>query len=561
MFLGDITQKIQNIDRLRHILQVLAKYGFGYIIDRLKIDQNIVSKGLIRFGPVKKLDIFGMPVPVRARKVLEELGPTFIKLGQILSTRPDVIPLELCKEFEKLQDDVPSFEYKKVEEVIRNELKNPVDTIFNNFSRTPVAAASLSQVHFAELKTGEKGVVKIQRPDIRKVITTDLKILDGLAKSIEKHIEEGKIYNPVGIVNEFKETILKEIDFNAEATHIVRFQLNFKDSNTVYVPKIFHDLSTGRVLTIERIEGTKITDIESIEKSGLDRKQISVNVADAVLKQIFVDGFFHADPHPGNIFVIEDNKIVFLDYGMIGRIDEATKDQLANILTAIIERDVPEISDAFMAMGIIDEVDIRKLNIGFAELMDSYHGVPLNELRIGPLLVGIVKLVSQYKMKIPPDLFLLAKTMLTIESVSRSLNPEFNMTVQAKPFVENLLKSRYSPKKIAKEIRKFAKDLYRFKSTFPKDLNIILSKIKKGTLNIDFEHHGLENFILHMDKVSNRIAFSLIIAALVIGSSIIMQTDKGPLFLGFPVLGIIGFLVASILGLGLAIAILRSGRL
>ncbi len=450
MFLGDITQKIQNIDRLRHILQVLAKYGFGYIIDRLKIDQNIVSKGLIRFGPVKKLDIFGMPVPVRARKVLEELGPTFIKLGQILSTRPDVIPLELCKEFEKLQDDVPSFEYKKVEEVIRNELKNPVDTIFNNFSRTPVAAASLSQVHFAELKTGEKGVVKIQRPDIRKVITTDLKILDGLAKSIEKHIEEGKIYNPVGIVNEFKETILKEIDFNAEATHIVRFQLNFKDSNTVYVPKIFHDLSTGRVLTIERIEGTKITDIESIEKSGLDRKQISVNVADAVLKQIFVDGFFHADPHPGNIFVIEDNKIVFLDYGMIGRIDEATKDQLANILTAIIERDVPEISDAFMAMGIIDEVDIRKLNIGFAELMDSYHGVPLNELRIGPLLVGIVKLVSQYKMKIPPDLFLLAKTMLTIESVSRSLNPEFNMTVQAKPFVENLLKSRYSPKKIAK---------------------------------------------------------------------------------------------------------------
>lgn len=561
MLLGDITQKIQNIDRLRQIIQVLVKYGFGYIIDRLKIDQNIIRKNLIRFGQIKKLDLFDMPMPVRARKVLEELGPTFIKLGQILSTRPDIIPLEFCKEFEKLQDDVPPFEYKKAEEVIRNELKNPVDKIFNNFSRTPEAAASLSQVHFAELKTGEKVVVKVQRPKIRKVITTDLNILEGLAKLIEKRIEESRIYNPVGIVNEFKETILKEIDFNAEATHSVRFQLNFKDDTTVYVPKIFHNLSTGKVLTIERIEGTKITDIEKIEKSGLDRKQIAVNGANAILKQIFIDGFFHADPHPGNIFVIEGNKIVFLDYGMVGRIDEATKDQLANILTAMIARDVPEISDAFIAMGMIDEVDVRKLNLGLADLMDSYYGIPLNELRIGPLLVEIVKLVSQYRVKIPPDLFLLVKTMLTIESVGSSLYPEFNMTVQAKPFVENLLKSRYSPKRIAMEIRKFAKDLYRFKSTFPKDLNIILSKIKKGTLRIDFEHQGLENLILHMDKVSNRIAFSLIIAALVIGSSIIMQTDKGPLFLGFPVLGVIGFIVASILGLGLAIAILRSGRL
>ena len=561
MFLGDITQKIQNIDRLRQIIQVLVKYGFGYIIDRLKIDQNIIRKNLIRFGQIKKLDLFDMPMPVRARKVLEELGPTFIKLGQILSTRPDVIPLEFCKEFEKLQDDVPPFEYKKAEEVIRDELKNPVDKVFNNFSRTPEAAASLSQVHFAELKTGEKVVAKVQRPKIRKVITTDLNILEGLAKLMEKRIEESRIYNPVGIVNEFKETILKEIDFNAEATHSVRFQLNFKDDTTVYVPKIFHNLSTGKVLTIERIEGTKITDIEKIEKSGLDRKQIAVNGANAILKQIFIDGFFHADPHPGNIFVIEGNKIVFLDYGMVGRIDETTKDQLANILTAMIERDIPEISDTFIAMGLIDEVDVRKLNLGLADLMDSYYGIPLNELRIGPLLVEIVKLVSQYRVKIPPDLFLLVKTMLTIESVGSSLYPEFNMTVQARPFVENLLKSRYSPKKIAMEIRKFAKDLYRFKSTFPKDLNIILSKIKKGTLSIDFEHQGLENLILHMDKVSNRIAFSLIIAALVIGSSIIMQTDKGPLFLWFPVLGVIGFIVASIFGLGLAIAILRSGRL
>ncbi|MDR4504239.1 MAG: AarF/UbiB family protein [Candidatus Scalindua sp.] len=561
MLFGEITQKIYNIDRLRQILQVLAKYGFGYVVHRLKLDQSIIPNNLFRFGPMKRLEIFDLPVPVRARRVLEELGPAFIKLGQILSTRPDIIPLEFCKEFEKLQDKVPPFEFKKVEEVVESELKRPINEIFNNFSQTPVAAASLSQVHYAELKSGEKVVVKVQRPNIKKVITTDLKILEGLVRLIEKHMEESRVYNPVGIVNEFQESILKEMDFNAEATHVVRFQLNFKDNATVYVPKIFHQVSTGRVLTLERIEGTKITDKEQIGKLGLDRKQIAVNGANAILKQIFIDGFFHADPHPGNIFVTAGNRIVFIDYGMVGRIDEETKDQLANILTAIIERDVSEISETFLAMGMIEDVDVRKLNLGLAVIMDSYYGLPLKDLRVGPLLVDIVKLVTRYKLRIPPDLFLLAKTVLTIESVGKSLYPDFNMTDQAKPFVESLLKSRYSPKKIAKEIRKFAKDINRLRNTLPKDINLILNKIKKGTLKIDFEHKGLENLILHMDKVSNRIGFSVIIAALVIGSSIIMQTDKGPLLLGFPVLGIIGFIVASFLGLGLAIGILRSGRL
>ncbi|NOG84324.1 MAG: AarF/ABC1/UbiB kinase family protein [Planctomycetes bacterium] len=510
---------------------------------------------------MNRLKVFDLPVPVRARKVLEELGPAFIKLGQILSTRPDIVPLEFCKEFEKLQDKVPPFELNKVEEVIQRELKKSTHELFNNFSDTPVAAASLSQVHYAELKSGEKVVVKVQRPNIKKVITTDLKILEGLAKLLEKHMEESRAYNPVAIVDEFQESILKEIDFNAEATNVVRFQLNFKDDATVYVPKIFRHVSTGKVLTLERIEGTKITDRDQIEKLGLDRRQIAVNGADAILKQVFIDGLFHADPHPGNIFIIEGNKIVFLDYGMVGRIDEETKDQLATILTAIIERDVSEISDTFLAMGMIEGVDVRKLNLGLSIIMDSYYGVPLKDLRVGPLLVDIVKLVTQYKVKVPPELFLLAKTVLTIESIGKSLYPEFDMVAQAKPFVVTLLKSRYSPKKIAKEIRKFAKDLNRLKNNLPKDLNLILNKIKKGTLKIDFEHKGLEDLILHMDKVSNRIAFSVIIAALVIGSSIIMQTDKGLLLLGFPVLGIVGFLVASFLGLGLAIGILRSGRL
>ncbi|OPX29493.1 MAG: hypothetical protein B1H08_03675, partial [Candidatus Omnitrophica bacterium 4484_171] len=231
--LSGITQKIHNIQRLRQILQVLVKYGFGYIVDRLRIEQNIIGRRLVKLKSIKKLDVFNQPAPVRTRKVLEELGPTFIKLGQILSIRVDLIPLEFCKEFEKLQDEVPAVEYEKVKAQIESELKQPVDKIFNNFSSQPAAAASLAEVHSAELKTGEKVVVKVQRPDIRRMVTTDLEILYGLAKLAEKHIKESRIYDPVGVVDEFKKTILKEIDFNVEANNIERFRRNFKDDDTV----------------------------------------------------------------------------------------------------------------------------------------------------------------------------------------------------------------------------------------------------------------------------------------------------------------------------------------
>jgi ubiquinone biosynthesis protein len=559
--LVNITQKIRNIQRLRHILQVLVKYGFGYIIDRLNIEQNIIGRRFKKLAPIKKLDVFDHPVPVRVRRALEELGPTFIKLGQILSTRADLIPLEFCNELEKLQDQVPAFEYKKAEEQIRNEFKKPVSKIFDNFSTEPKAAASLAQVHSAELKTGEKVIVKIQRPNIKMTIATDLEILYWLANLAEKHIEESRIYNPVEVVNEFKKTILKEIDFNTEANNTERFRRNFKNDNTVYIPGIFRDLSTAKILTMERIKGIKSTDLKRIERAGLDRKQVAINGANALLKQIFIDGFFHADPHPGNMFVLDNNRIAFIDFGMVGRIDEEAKAQLASILSAFLERDVPEMSEAFIAVGAIEEVNAKKLNLDLRDLMEHYYGISLKELRMGQLLVDIVDIVSQNKIKIPPDLFLLSKALITVEGIGRKLDPEFNMTVQAKPFAEKLVKQRYSAKSIAKEIRKFAKALYGFTSSLPKDLNLILNKIKKGTLRVEFEHRGLENLIAQMDKVSNRVAFSVIIAALIIGSSIIMQTNKGPLFLGFPMLGIFGFLIAGVMGLWLAIAILRSGKL
>ena len=258
MRLGAITQKIHDVQRLRRIMQVLVRHGFGYLISRLNIDQHIVGRGLFRFTPVKKLDTLDLPLPVRIRKVLEELGPTFIKLGQILSTRPDLIPLDLCKEFEKLQDDVPQFEYGKVEEQIKNELGSVVDELFDNFSHEPLAAASLSQVHTGKLKTGEKIIVKVQRPDIERVIMADLNILHTLANLAERYIQESRPYNPVEVIREFRKTVLKEIDFRIETNNIERFRRNFKEDDTIHIPRVFHNLSTKRVLTAERVEGTTL---------------------------------------------------------------------------------------------------------------------------------------------------------------------------------------------------------------------------------------------------------------------------------------------------------------
>ncbi len=562
MFAENLIQKIHNIQRLKQILQVLGKYGFGYIIDRLDIERNVVGRKLISLASIKKSDFFDMPVPVRIRKMLEELGPTFIKFGQMLSIRPDLIPLELCKEMEKLQDKVPPFSDEKVEKQIFDEFKKPINEIFNTFSSSPVAAASLSQVHLAELKTGEKVVVKVQRPGLKKIITADLNILSVLAQLMERHIEETRLYNRPEIVNEFRKTLLKEIDFNTEARNIDKFRRNFKSDDNIYILKVFHDLSTKKVLTMEQIEGIKVSKVEEIEKAGLDRKQIAINGMDAVLKQIFTYGFFHADSHPGNIFVLKDKRIAFIDFGMVGRIDEETKMQLSNILTAVIRQDVPAIIDSFISMGTIDEeVSFKKLSLDLTDLVESYYEIPLKELKMDKVLPDILNVISQNKIKIPPDLFLLSRALITIEGVGKKLYPDFDAVTRTKPFVTKLIRQKYSPKMIAREIKGLARELYRFTRILPKDLTLIFNKIKKGKLKIEFEHRGLENLIFEMDRVSNRIAFSVVIAALIIGSSIVIHVDKGPLLFELPVLGLIGFLFAGAMALWLAIAILRSGKL
>ena len=562
MLLRRFKQRIYNIQRLRQILGVLVKYGFGYIVDRLHIEQSIIGKKFFSLRPARKLDIFNIPKPVRIRKVLEELGPTFIKLGQIMSTRPDLIPIELCRELEKLQDKIPPFEYKKVEKQIKLTLKSPLNELFNQFSKEPKAAASLAQVHSAQLKDGTKVMVKVQRPGIEKTIKKDIEILFELAKLADRHIEGIGVYNPMGLIDEFKKSIIREIDFTKEANNIKRFRRQFASDDMVYIPKVFSELSSRQVLTVERIKGIKVSNNEEIDSAGLDRHKIAINGANALLKMVFIYGFFHADPHPGNIFVLSDNRVAFIDFGMVGRIHKSTKAQIANILIGIVEHNVSRITNACTTIGVVDEAsDVKELELDLEDFIDRYYVESLSQLKVGHFLMDLIDSVTRNRIKIPSDLFLLSKAFMIIEGVGEKLDPSFDMVGLSKPFAEELVRQKYSPRKIAREIINFSELFYNFAISLPKELTVIIDKVKKGTLRIEFEHRGLEHLISEMDKVSNRIAFSVIIAALIVGSSIIMQTNKGPLLFEFPIFGIIGYVIAGIMGLWLAIAILRSGRL
>lgn len=557
-----INRNIRSIQRYRTVLGILIKYGFGQVVEQLNINYYLeLGRRIITLGRAPK-EIERLTQPVRLRLAMEELGPTFIKLGQILSTRPDLIPRQYSEEFKKLQDRVPSIGLEEIQGQIQRELGYPAEEIFEEFSPVPIAAASIAQVHRGRLKGGEEVVVKIRRPGVEKLVETDLDILMGLAYLIERHLPTGEIYDPIGIVKEFRRTIGREMDFSREGHTIDRFAANFAQDSTVHVPRVYWDYTGESVLTMEFVAGIKVSDFDLLQEQGYDLKTIAHNGANAFLKQVLVHGLFHGDPHPGNLFILEDNTICMLDYGMVGRLDENLKFQLADLLVAILQRDVDRLINLLLYSGeLTDEVNTRQLRRDLSELIDNYYEIPLQEINAGKLLVEFVEILTQYRIKFPADLMLLAKALVTMEGLGRQLDPEFNMIGHLKPFMEKLVKERMTPGTLSKELLHVLQGYGGLVKHLPQDLKEFINRVNRNKFKIDLEHRGLEKLISDLDKSSNRISFSMLIAALIVGSSLIMQTQKGPLLFGFPILGFLGYSIAGFLGLWLAIAILRSGRL
>ena len=559
--IGLIGRTYRHINRYSEIVTVLFKHGFGDLITNFQIEKYF-DFGKKFISKKKNEKTTSLSRWKRIRMVLEELGPTFIKLGQIMSNRPDILPERLLIELEKLQDSVPPMPDEEAKKMIEQELGKPVLEIFKNFDSNPIASASISQVYQAELFSGEKVAVKVQRSGIQKIIETDLEIMFHLSLLMEKHITEMQILNPVEIVKEFERSIRKEIDFNIEASHIGRFGRNFQTDLSIYVPKVYKNYSTKKIITMEFIDGIKVSDVKALRKAGNDPIFIAGQGCDLFLNQIFEYGFFHGDPHPGNILILKDNIICFLDFGMMGTLLPKHQDYFGNIIVGIVNKDSKKITDVLLRLTETYDLENRdQLEYRVSELLNQYAYISLEEMKIGEFLNKFFRILIDFKLKLPSNFYLLSKALLSIEGIGTKLSPDFNMVAHIEPFAKKIIKKQLHPFKLTKELYSSLAEFQLLLKDFPFEIRKIIRQIKTGKLKIEFEHKGLDPMLIKHDQISNRIAFSIVLAALIIGSSLIVLSKIPPLWNEVPIIGIVGFVGAGIMGFGLLISILKHGKI
>lgn len=542
--MAKIRQEVRDINRLREILTVLIEEGFGFIIDKIKLKI-----------PKKKIKI-KKPPEVRLRRALERLGPTFIKLGQILSTRPDILPLKYLKELEKLQDRVKPLPFKEIKRVIETEL-GPIDKIFTYFEKKPIASASISQIHKAKLNNNLV-VVKVQRPNIETLIETDIEIMFYIAKLLERY-NKFRVYKPLNVIEEFARWTRRELDFRKEAANINIFKENFKKSKYIYIPTVYNELVTKHILVLEYLEGTQLHNIKKIKQKKLNFKVILQRGFEAFLTQVFVHGIFHADPHPANIIILDDGRIAFVDFGIVGRLDNDLKKKCLNLFIAIVNNDIDEIANALADIGKINEVD-DKLKSEIKSLIEPLQNTKISELRISVVLEKILDIAFNYNIRIPRQLILFGKTLVTLEGVALEYDPNFNLIENSRPFIEKLIKREL---KLSYIMKGFIEDLFRFKKfikELPDETTKALKKIQEGTLKIDVEDTDIKKLSLEISRSSNRLAYSMVIAALIIAGAFTINVSM-PKIWNLSMISFICFLFAIIFGLVLFISIYKERKI
>ena len=548
----------KNIQRMRHIVAVLIKHGFYSVVERMNLHRILPLSKRLRKRAVEEAEL---SLPERIRLVFEELGPTFIKLGQLLSTRPDIFSEEYIEEFRKFQDKVPPFLFDKAIQQIESEFKRKVDELFLEIEKEPIAAASIAQVHRAVLLDGSEVVVKVQRPGIEKTIDTDISIMYTLANLLLKYFPELAILGPVAIVDEFSRTIRKEMNFTLEASNTMKFRKMFKDNPHVYIPDVYWEFTSKRVLTLERIKGIKIDNLEELKNEGIDPARIAHILGETFLRMVMVEGFFHGDFHAGNIFVLGPEEIALVDFGITGRITDELKESLATMFIGLATQDYDTLVDEYARMGLLpDGIDLMEFKRDYRDLMEPYFAKPFEHTSLGELLMGYIRVSFRYGIRHPKELLLLNKCTIEIEGIGRVLDPKIDLLKEAQPYAREFIRERYRPGKILGGVVDDIKEVNALVKEAPSQLRQIMKKMVNDKFTIDFVHVGLENFISEIDRSSNRISFAVIIAAVIIGSSMIIQSGVGPMFMGYPIIGIMGFAFAGILGLSLAVSILRSGR-
>lgn len=559
--LGAIGRTYRHLNRYHRILRVLFKYGFEDLIDRLHIDQYLES-GLQMINRRPREQVQRLSRPERLRMALEELGPTFVKLGQLLSTRPDFIGPEYLTELARLQDKVPSFSYQQVVDIFVEETGNSPDEIFSHFDQVPFAAASIGQVHRARLEDGSEVVVKVQRPGIENIIAVDLEIIAHIAGLMEEHLEEVQGHRPTAVVQEFARSLSREIDFCIELTNIQRFARQFEGNPNVHVPLVYPRLSSERILVLEFIDGIKSNNLELLRKTGCDLKILAERGANLVMEQIFIHGFFHADPHPGNILIMPNHVVCFIDFGQMGRLSLKDREEFTDLVLNLVGGNERKVTNAVLNLTIQHgEVDRERLSRDLAEMMDQYLFKPLRELAAGRILQDLLDLVTRHNLSLKPSLYLMMKALSTVEGVGLQLDPDLELMLLARPFMRKIRTGRIQPDRLAEEMGETGIEYLSLFRELPIELRSILQQLREGRMKLEFEHRGLKALGLALDRISNRISFAIVLAAQIIGSSLIVLSDIPPKWYGIPLIGLIGFLVAGIMGFWLLLSIIRHGRM
>ena len=555
----------RNVNRLRQIINVFLKYGFGKVIDQIHLSRFVPFRKRIKtFGQWPQLK--SPTTPERLRMAFAELGPSFIKLAQLLSSRPDLITKEFANEFKKLQDRVPPFPTEEAVKLIEEENLLSIQQIFSHLDKKPVAAASIAQVYYGRLLDDSEVIVKVQRPHIGEQIESDINILSTTARLMEKYIPESVFFNPTGIVEEFTKTVRKELDFIEEAKNCCRFRKNFENDLNVYIPKIFAEFTTDKVLVMEKIDGVRIDDIEGIARMGLDRRKLAQIGVNSYFKQVLEDGFFHADPHAGNIFAMPSGMIGFMDFGIVGRVSNELRETMANTFLALIHKDFDRLIDQYVELGLVPEhldIDIfrKEFKADLSDFLEPLYGLTLKEINFADYLETITRLAIKHRIQIPPDLLLVNKSMLILENIGSELDPGFDFIAAAEPYATKLIKERVKPAKLYEKAMRNVMEISDTFILFPKQFKQIIRKLLRDDINIKITPIGMDKFIRDMDRSSNRISFSLIISSILLSSAILHATGVGPKVYGMSLLGLTAFGFAFMLGIWLIISIIRSGRL
>ncbi len=560
--IGNIGRTIQHLNRFREIVGVFLKYGYEDIAHRLHLPQVLNLKLRSQRGRDEQATIHQFTQPQKVRRACEELGPTFVKIGQILSTRPQLLPDGFAEELAKLQDSVAPIAFAEIRQVVEAELKRPLAEVYSEFEETPIGSASIAQVHRARLKSGRQVVVKVQRPGIQEKVRVDLEILLHVAALAEKHLEETKVHRPTAVVEEIARTLQQEMDFTTEAAHLERFARQFADEPTIYIPAVIREASTQQILTMEYIAGIKASNLRELSDAQLDHQEIARRIADLMMKQFFVHGFFHADPHPGNIHILPGNTICFLDFGMMGFLGRRGRENFAALVTGIARRNEVAVADALIRLAASDTEPSRpNLETETAEFMHQHFYRPLAELEFGKLTTELVHLTTRHGLGIPPDFFLMLKSLSAMETLVRRLHPGHNLIEQATPFLKRVRLERFGPRKMAQSLYEVGLEFAELASTLPGELRRIIAHLKTGETRVIFKHEGLEPAMNAWDRGTNRLAYAIMLAAVVIGSAVIYHAGSTPGGQGIPTIGLAGFIISALMAIGLILAILKHGKM